>query len=443
MSNLLPLESFRQILTYNPYHFYGLANDLAPVTSSCNTLVNQHAWQQADQAGRGEMREAIENAEERILSYLGYSVAPRYVEYTLPYALYFDERIWRISPMDSRGEWISIKFPEGYVQAVGIEQRTLVDTAPAVYNAVPPDIPFTDPTPAPPYLIFLDANGDGLVDTFEIAVDTTATDASTLAVYFSASDRLDGAPLSEDWRILPVHASIAAGVAKIRGPSWLLVKPILYEKYTQSVLDPNDFTVYVTSLVVYTRTTKTNGQTVTDSQGEFIWNTMPYPYWATCCNNTQNPSIGDPAAEAFAIARVGIRNKDLGLLIPGQAVFNTTTQTWCSVVPYWTGCRPPDKVKLRAYAGYPLDANGQMDIRLQRAVAYLAMADMPERICACDVANRVLWRWQAEMNRVATQGTEQFAITRRDLDNPFGMRRGHIFAWREILKLRLVTGVNI
>ena len=42
---LLPLDSWRQILAFHPYHFWQLANATTPVTSACNGLVKEYAWQ--------------------------------------------------------------------------------------------------------------------------------------------------------------------------------------------------------------------------------------------------------------------------------------------------------------------------------------------------------------------------------------------------------------
>jgi hypothetical protein len=80
MSNLLPLETFRALFGSHPIHYWGLSNgQYAPITSKCNTVTREHAWQDAKAVGRQEIREAIETAESRLREWLGYSVAPEYV----------------------------------------------------------------------------------------------------------------------------------------------------------------------------------------------------------------------------------------------------------------------------------------------------------------------------------------------------------------------------
>jgi len=92
-------------------------------------------------------------------------------------------------------------------------------------------------------------------------------------------------------------------------------------------------------------------------------------------------------------------------------------------------------------AGYPLSSNGAIDTRLAHAVAYLAMAELPERICACDNANRTLYRYQQEINKTGTD-QDTFAVTRAMLNNPLGNKMGHWYAWNEIQDLASPRGVS-
>lgn len=404
---LLPLDAFRRIIGYHPFHFWGLANNTIPISSACSTIVAEYAYQNANAVGRSEIRQAILDAENLLLPRLQYSVAPRYAEQTVQYPA----NVW--SPVDLSGRWLSVMIPqEGYVQTMGIEARTLLGTPAVTYS---------------------DADGDGVNDTFTLTIATTETDVRNLAAYFQASDRLDGAAVSERYRIEPLQISISGGTATIKGRSWLLVEPIHYEGYTQQqAIDPSDTTKFATNLEVYTRKTNADGVTNETAQGLFIWETMPYPSWA-CCN------AGDPAGLSYGIARVGIRDSLNGLVAPGEAVY--ADGSWSANSPLWgTECRAPDHVTLRYLAGAPLLADGQMQPRLQTLVARLAMAQLATRICGCDVANRELYHWQYDLSKIGS-ATEQYAITRSNLGNPFGTRRGETFAWQEVQDLRLVRGV--
>lgn len=415
--NLLPLDTFRSILKYPPFQFWGMDNEDVSLGSQCNQVVTEYAYQANNVGGRADIRDAIVLAEKKLRSYLSYPVAPQYIEEEIPYPSYLDQRLIRTFPSDPTGGWVSVQLPDGNVQAIGIESLTLIDDPAVVYS---------------------DEFGTGVNDTFTITLATTETDESKIAVYFQASDRIDNEPVSEKYRINPVQVQITGGVATIIGRAWLMVKPILYQAPTrQQVLNPATAANFVTNVEVYVRTTDPTGTTVATAQGMFSWDSNPdYGWWGFCCQNST-----DPAAVATAIARVGIRNGKLGIVLPGEAVYNETTSEWNMTVPPWSGvCRPPNKVTIRYLAGYPLE-NNQMDARFARAVAYLAMAELPERICACDNANRTLYKYQLPLNQTGSD-QETFAVTRSMLNCPLGNRWGHWYAWNEIMDLALVRGVS-
>lgn len=415
---LLPLDTFRQAISFAPYAFWGLAGAEVPINSQCNTAVFEYAYQGSALAGRSEIREALYNAEARLRTLLGFPVAPTYLEETVKYPAYFDQRMTRMTPIDPTGGWVSVQLPDSYVQAVGVESLTLIEETPVTYS---------------------DEFNTGVNDTFTLSFATDETDPAKIAIYFAEADRFDDTETSERWRIEPVDIAIDSGTCTVTGRAYLLVKPILYQGFTIArTLDPSIDSNFVLTLAAYTRTTDPNGTTVDDAQGTFIWDSVPsFNWWGWCC-----AIPNDPAAVAKAIARVGIRNASNGIVIPGEAVYNTDTQEWHQTIPPWYGiCHPPVEVTVRYVAGYPLTPQGKMDPRLARAVSYLAMAELPDRICACEAANRALWYYQQDMNRVGNNQAEQFATTRQMLNNPLGNRRGHWYAWNEVQMLRQVRGV--
>lgn len=415
---LLPLESFRRIIGWNPFHFWGLANSTVPVTSACNALVKQYAWQAADAAGRTEIQEAILTAEKRLRDHLGFSVAPHYVTETLTWPRFHDRRAWNLSHTDGDGRWLSVRLSEGHVRAVGVETRTLIDGAVAV--------------------TYSDEDGDDLDETATISVATTVTDSDQIAVYFGASDRLDSEAVGEKWRIAPLSVSISGGTATIKGRAWQFVKPLKYEGVGTAALDPATAANFVTTVAVYRRYTNPDGNTTATSQALLIWETPPWPDWALCtgCSSGTDNST-DPAAEAYGIARAGIRDAAAGIVAPGRAAYNATTGVWSAT--NWGICRPPDRVTVRVLAGVALE-DGQMARRWQTVVARLAAAELARPICGCEMANRELYRWQFDLARAAGANDEQFAISAQDLDNPLGTRRGQVLAWKEVKALRNTIG---
>src|SRR3972149_12198700 len=218
MTSLTSLENFRRILSYSPWHFWGLANSAnGPVTSACNDIVYEYNWQNTDAVGREAIREALETAEARLREHLGYPIAPQYVEETIPWARFYDKTMVRRINFDPTGKWISIKVPDGYVQAVGVETLTLVGNATLTFN---------------------DTDGDGLKEDWGLTIAPTEDEPDKIAVYFVAADRLDSDPVGARWRVEPVKVSIAGGTATVRGKRWQGAQPLGYEGVDVGASDP-------------------------------------------------------------------------------------------------------------------------------------------------------------------------------------------------------------
>lgn len=413
MTHLLPLDSWRAEIGIHPWFFWGMAHpQRMPIDSKCSPLTFEYAWQGSDTAGRDDLRRAIERAEEMLSSYLLYRVAPQYTEQTIDWLRYGVTGWERYANADATGRRVAVELPEGYVQAVGIEQLTLINTA----------------TVAGGELVYSDEFSTGFDDTFTITLPTAVTDPDQIAVYFAASDRLDGAAVGARWRIEPVRVSISGGNVTIVGRKWLLVKPILYETPRPQALDPTLTTTFVTSLEVYERTTNEAGTSTMTSQALLIYESNDCgACWGRWCCGGGPPASSDPTTTGTVIARAGIRDSQLGLVTPGPAVYDTSAGTWSSV---WNcgGMCDPDRVTVRYLAGYPL-VGGQMDPHWRGVVAKLATAELKRRICACRESNERLHDLQQDMALQSTQ-TERYQISQRDYDNPFGLRRGHIQAWK-------------
>lgn len=431
MTALLALDDFRRIHGLAPFHFFGLLNTTYnPVTSSCNDITKEYAYQSTDAIGRSEIREAIETAEKRLRDYLGYSIAPAYFDETIQWPSYYDHSRRRLGTWQPNGNFIGAKLPwgSGYVQAVGTESLTLIGAA-SLANGK---------------LVITDADGDNLSDTFTITIATTETDAEKIAVYFGSTDRLDGEAVGERWRIKPVKVIISGGNAVIKGRYWLLVKPILYEGVSTQPLDPATAANFVSSVDVYIRTTDPDGETVDNAQATLIWETQPCSGWWCCGSSdgtlsyTPTDSSLDPAAQGMAIARVGIRDARNGVVSIGEALRDATSGIWASVA--WAAGQEPDRARVRYLAGYPLD-DGNVAQRWQIIVARLAAAEMAQKVSACDVANKSLAHWSFDLSRTGGNNDERFAISAQDLDNPLGQRRGHVWAWKEVKNLRITPGL--
>lgn len=427
--NLLPLENWRQIMQFHPWWFWGIADAslLANTGIECSPLVRQYAWQNSDAASRTELSAAIATAERTMAEHLGFWPAPTYLSETHPWP----------ANSDAWGRWWNIQLNTGHLQASGIEALTAISTAAAV--------------------TYSDTDSDGYLDTFTVGpIATTVTDVDEIALYFAAIDRFTAGDVSSAvgnrWRIAPLVITISGGNVTIRGPAWLLIKPVTYEGVTNiganGLAPATTLTTpahYATTVDVYRRYTNMDGTTTATSQGAIVWETRPCHGWWCCCggcstsNNAFSGSPYDPAATAVALARVGIRDAENGIVGLGEASFDASTNTWSSLD--WTVCDIPDRAVVRVLAGWPLDNDGQMARTYQTVVARLAAAELARPICGCADANRELYRWQFDLARSGGANDEIYgAISQDDLNNPLGTRRGHIAAWRFIRQRQNVRG---
>jgi len=416
--NLLPLEEFRYIFGMNPFLFWQLSNDHVPVNSNCNGLVYEYNWQNADAAGRQQIRQAIFDAENLMRKYLNYSPAPHYVVEEILFPRYPDQRFENRGYASADGRWKTVQLSEGHIRAVGTETLTLIGS---------------------PAVVLSDRDSDGLYDTFTATIPTTVTDPDEIAVYFPAADRLDGQGAGEAYRINPVQVTISGGAATIRGRAWLLVKPVRYEGVSIDAIDPAVVTNFAATLDVCRRYTSA-GIDFNTAQAVLIWETRPWPEWAQICTACPTAST-DPAGIAFALARCGIRDAENGRVTIGESIYDTTAGTWSLARNYGYWCRPPDRAIVRYLAGIPLQS-GRMDARFRTPVARLAAAEMARPICACETANRALYEWMFDLSRASGSNDEQYRTSDDMLTNPFGTRRGHVYAWRFVEDNMLVRGMT-
>lgn len=409
----LPLDTFREQLGLHPYHFWGLADSrYTPINAKCSGLVTEYDWQNTDAAGRESVRRAIADATNKLHTYCGFYPEPTYVETeALPWPRFNDVSQVRYMDLDSTGRRVAMSAPDGYIQACGIEQLTLLGTQ---------TVTLTTFATGQPYYTF----------TLQQAV-ASGQDANEIAVYFQASDRLNNEPASERYRIEPIDVQISGTVATITGRAWLLVPPASYLGFSAlTPLDPTLTNTFVTALEVYTRTTNGNGTSVDTCQATLIYETNDCgACWGRCCCGSSGTTSSDPGTSGEVIARANIRDSRVGLITPAAAIYDPTSQTWSSQWCCSDSYCDPDRVRLRYLAGVPLDGN-RMSAKWQSIVTKLAAAELKRRIVACREANERLHDLQLDMALESTQ-TERYRRTDQQMNNPFGTRLGHIQAWLE------------
>jgi hypothetical protein len=410
---LLPLDEWRRIMQLHPWHFWQLANNVIPLTSSCFPLTLEHAWQNAQAVGRAEIVEAIISAERKFHQVFGFSPSPRAEYDEVQVQMYYDRRNTYLSSADAQGRWLALNTLSKKIMNVGKLGLSFIGTSAVSYS---------------------DIDGDGLSEMFTLSISTSITDPDQIAVYFSSADRYDsgnGNEICDRWRVQPVSVSIASGTATIKGRAWTVVKPVKYQGYSQNEIDPFAASNFVSTLDVYQRAVDTT------VQGDFVWETSPSDDCETCdvSDNTL-----DPSAVATLNARYVVRDSDIGTLAGEVAYYDDSCDEW--ITNGWPVAYAPERARIHYTAGYPLE-RGQMAEQMKIIVARLAAAELAQPVCGCDSSNRQLAHWQQDLSRQSgAQDADTYQVAFEDLSNPFGTRRGHVFAWRQLRDLVRERGIS-
>lgn len=411
----LTIEKWRGIMQYHPYFFYQLANNSnMKIGTGCNQLVREYDWQTADMVGRVDIRRAIDTAIEKLTDELDYSPYPRYFEevHSLNYHAF-------------RGRGCAmVRLDRGKVIDFGVEAFEL-QTTPNI-GAGPQD-----------------DGGWNINDNWILSYDGSTVDLDNLYAYPADADlpileRLTQADTLPKCRHLiplvrwtldnsdPDNPSVNIwGEALGRG-----VKPILYENPTQTgseALDPATAGNFISEPRIYRR--YTNGDGVTTATATAIFEFDNACGCAGCgCDGTSVPYT--------RLGKVTSFDPRTGEVLVYPATFNAETEVWTP--GEFCGCHFPDRVRIRYYAG-----DEDNPCKWDEPVARLAAAELARPICGCETANRELARWQFDLARSAGANDEQYVLSPGDLDNPFGTRRGHVEAWKHVLRLGLARAIAL
>ena len=134
---LLPLDKWRELLAWNPWHFSGLADSTyVPVTRECSDIVYKYSWQGTGAGSREDIALAIEEAERKFRDYMFFWPAPRYTEDTAPFPAHYLTGQFGLGRFAVDGRYPAVTLPEGYIQALGTEKLTLVGAIPALAGRV-------------------------------------------------------------------------------------------------------------------------------------------------------------------------------------------------------------------------------------------------------------------------------------------------------------------
>jgi hypothetical protein len=416
LGTLLPLDEWRRIIGYNPFHFWQLANAKVPLTSSCNTIVRQYAWQDADAAGRSEIREMIGQAEGNLAAYLKYSPAPHWRTETLD--------LLSAATRCSNGAYYA-RLSEGRISQVATQTWTLINTSSS--------------------LNYSDADLDGLDETFTAEVADATTDPADVSLFFALADRLPGTETDlEYYKIAPATITRKdAATLKAVGKKWLLVKPLKYEGvgnvpgYDASMtggdssgsFDPDNAANFVSSVAFYKSVVSNPGKATLTVQSGVTSNTYNLDVTVT------NRQTGE--------AKVWLSAGQ----VSGPACWcgcgNPCWWNWGCSGCYSSCCSACPVEAWRVTITYQA---GEALSDWQTIIARLAAAELDRKVSACDTANKSLTRWQRDLSQTqagANAGAtfEGYRIDDKLLGNFFGTRAGQVFAYLKVRDFQLVRGL--
>lgn len=398
---LLSLDEFAQLMGISPWAFNQLDINflLGDDVIKCPVWY-QFEWQRYQTLTRETIARAISDAEAMLAEQLGYWPAPHYiVGEKIPY------------PRPHQADWWATWFNERWkLKDVRTEYGRIITPGIVAYDDISLDAAVT----------FDDTDGDTYDDWFTTAaLPTSVVNASEIAAYIRVADRPDSmAADGEDvWRLRPVNVDLdaVAGTVTISGPIWLLVNPLYtIPPYPQpldpSLVPPDPGTPFLDGIMVRRRYTDLT------TQGHVYLE--------------QIPCYTPPCVTIYADACFGERNARLGVVTPEATMSSTGLGPSCDAA---CGDYAPDFVSINYLSGYPLQDEPlrRVDKLHAQMIARLAASLLPDKSCVeCVDTQITYWR---EFPRSA-EG-ENIILSADGLNNPFGSRRGAIWAWQRTREL--------
>lgn len=410
----LPLSTWARIMGFHPLHFEQVQLDDNP---HCSQLVMQHEWQNNDAVSREEIARAIAESESKIENYLGYRLAPCWeVDEWQPIRRPFVPEMVKFNSGDIRGYRDTIQAEWGYFISGGIRSKEAIQEDAAI--------------------VWTDVDGDGYFETGTVVVSTIVLDPNEISIYYPEKDGAD------EWEIRPINVSIVSNSATITFRREQTVREFILESFSKetSVADGYDDDDFLEEVDVY----RVYNDPV--AQVSFLWEPL----------NSNCGSCGGDGCEACAYFT------QTGCLIlrgdPRNSIVGYAAGSWNSDDDIFEGAnwevnRAPDIARLYYYSGWRKKNQryvSRMDPQWERAVAYMATAMLDRPPCDCVSQNWNKWRQDLTLQDGDQDGNPVFrepgsglGLQRGITDNPFGTRRGELYAWQKVRDLAKFTSVSL
>lgn len=410
----LPLATWAKIMGIHPLHFESVSLEDYP---HCSQMIMQHEWQNNDHVSREEIARAIAEAETKIETYLGYRLAPTWEvdEWrgtTRPYRREFV----KYNSADIRGYKDTVNADWGYFISGGIRSKELIEADSAI--------------------TYEDLDSDGYFEKATVSVATSVVDINEIAIFYPGHDGDD------EWQIRPIEVRISSGIATITFRRELAVKSDLLESFNaheesiEGTLDDN----FLSEVDVY----RIYNDPIT--QASFLWE--PLNVGCYQCDGEGCSSCAYSTQTGCLIVRGDPRQSIVGYS-PGS--WNSDTDLFDSEV--WSLDRSPDIVRLYYYAGWRNKSQrylSRMDPQWERVVAYMATAMLDRTPCECMSDNWNKWREDFLLRSGDGDGLPTLREPGSGInlgagitDNPFGSRRGELYAWYRVRSQAKFTAVSL
>lgn len=407
----LTLTRWAQLMGMHPLHIMQVRLNSNDTDPHCSHIYFKYAWQTADHVGRDEIIEAIAESEAKIEAALGYHLAPTWeVDEWRPTTRYYKSELVNVFASDPRGYRNTIKANWGYFISGGIEAKTLIDAA------------------AP--IVYTDSNSDNYDETATVTVVTDVTDPREIAIYYP------GKGADDRWEIRPTEVSISGGNAVITFRRELVVVEDLIEAFNIE-----------------------GGEAIGSDDNDFLEEVDVYRHWndpSTQVSFLWEPLAGSNCASCFGAGCASCAfATQTGCLVlrtePRQSVLAFHPADWDAEEEEFTSAgwgvgREPDLARLYYYSGWQdkrLRYNNRMDPNWERAVAYMAAALLDRPPCDCAKGDWIKWRQDLTIVAGDEDGLPRFRDPQGNLDNPFGTRRGEVYAWRKVKSLIIGQAVLV
>lgn len=404
----LSIDEWAQFFGIDPLVF----NQVVIADSSdgiCGHAWFEYAWQDVDRVSREDVGRAIREAEGQIEAYLGYRLMPTWErDERIPTIRPYRQELINLNGADIRGRFASVRAKWGQFIRGGIEARVAFELLSSV--------------------AYTDTDGDGYAETATVTLHSAAiTDLCELRIFYPGQS---GNPV---WEIRPTAITdLGGGDVAIQFASAQAVLPELFSVYPISAsikpepVDGMNTDNFLRTVDVY-RVYNDPSQMAT-----LMWEPV---VGCTCAFS------GTCEACVFAVQTACVHPRGDGrvpLVAYVPATWDANSATY-STQPLAQG-RLPDVVRLWYQAGYRAPDVGcpyhEMDYDLKRTVAIFAASKLVRPICDCRNIQQAVSYWQDDL--AFSGGAEQLSrwqLSKQDLENPFGTKRGAIYAWNRLTGL--------